>query len=314
MKFFNSFDSLEHIPNPVLTIGTFDGVHIGHQKIIQQLNNEAKKLNGQSVLLTFYPHPRMVLNPTNHGLKLLQTQEEKLSKLNKYGLENIIVIPFTQEFANLSAEEFVKKYLVEKLKVKKLVIGYDHQFGKNREGGIEFLNSICDKYNFTVNEIPAQEINEVNISSTRIRKAIEEGDVTIANRYLGDAFTISGTVVRGEQLGRKIGFPTANILIDDETKIIPSSGVYAVKASVEKGEEIQAMMNIGTRPTVSEALKTTIEVNLFDFNEDIYTKQIEISILSKIRDEQKFENIEALISQLKNDEKICRNYYQSLSF
>ena len=313
MKIINSFDFLAHIPNPVLTIGTFDGVHVGHQKIIKQLNDEAEKLNGQSVLMTFYPHPRMVLNPTNHGLKLLQTQDEKLAKLERYGLENVIVIPFTKEFANLSAEEFVEKYLVEKLKVKKLVIGYDHQFGKNREGGIEFLNSICSKYNFTVKEIPAEEINEVNISSTRIRTAIENGDISKANKYLGEPFTLNGIVIKGEQLGRKIGFPTANVFIDDETKIIPSNGVYAVKASTEKGKEIQGMMNIGVRPTVSEALKTSIEVNLFDFNEDIYSKRIEISILSKIRDEQKFENIDALISQLKNDEKICRNYYQSLS-
>jgi len=313
MKFLTSFDFLEEIPNPVLTIGTFDGVHIGHQKIIQQLNDEAEKLNGQSVLLTFFPHPRMVLNPTNHGLKLLQTQEEKLLKLSKYGLENIIVIPFNQEFANLSAEAFVKKYLVEKLKVKKLVIGYDHQFGKNREGGIEFLNSICDKYNFTVNEIPAQEINEVNISSTRIRNAIESGDILKANKYLGEPFTINGTVIKGEQLGRKIGFPTANIYIGDETKIIPSKGVYVVSAKIENGEVLHGMMNIGIRPTVSNSLNSSIEVNLFDFNKDIYSKQIEVSILSRIREEQKFENVDALINQLKNDEKICRDYFQSLT-
>ena len=185
MKIFNGFDQLGEIPNPVLTIGTFDGVHVGHQKILQMLNDEAKKIGGESVLFTFYPHPRMVLFPDSHGLKLIQTQEEKIEKLKKMGLQNLIILPFTKEFSNLSATEFVEDYLVNRLHVKKLVIGYDHQFGKNREGTLEFLKSISTTYDFEVIEISAKEINDVNISSTKIRTAIEKGEIAVANKFLG---------------------------------------------------------------------------------------------------------------------------------
>ena len=306
MKVFNNFDDLGEIRNPVLTIGTFDGVHVGHQKIIQQINKEADKLNGESVLLTFYPHPRIVLNPKNHGLSLIQTQEEKLKKLEKFGLKNIIVIPFTPEFANLSAKDFVLKYLVEKLKVKNIIIGYDHQFGKNREGGVDFLNKISEKHGFKVTEIPAQEINDVNISSTIIRKAIENGDMPIANKYLGENFSIQGSVVKGQQLGRTIGFPTANIEITDTTKIIPPKGVYHVSVEV-KGVKYYGMMNIGERPTVSDSGIKSIEVNIFDFDKEIYGEITTISIFEKVRDEIKFNSIEELKNQLKIDEKHCHN-------
>jgi len=307
MKIFNDFNKLATIKNPVLTIGTFDGVHVGHQKIIQQLNTEAKKLKGESVLFTFYPHPRMVLNPTNHGLKLIQTQEEKLEKLKEYGLDNLIVIPFTNEFSNLSAEDFVKKYLVDQLNVKKVVIGYDHQFGKNREGGIEFLKAVSTKYAFDVIEITAEEINEVNISSTRIRKAIEKGDLKTANEYLGDPFQLNGIVVEGKKLGRTIGYPTANIQVNSDLKIIPDNGVYFVNVKLRAGENYYGMLNIGYRPTVSDEHIQTIEVNLFDFNNEIYNEAIQVSFISKLRDEKKFKSIDELTIQLQEDEKKCRS-------
>lgn len=312
MKVFNSFENLESIINPVLTIGTFDGVHIGHQKIIKKLNKEAEKNDGQSVLLTFYPHPRIVLNPENHGLSLIQTQEEKLAKLEHFGLDNVIVIPFTPAFSNLSAEEFVLEFLVEKLKVNTIIIGYDHQFGKNREGGVNFLNSISSKYNFNVIEIPAQEINDVNISSTRIRKAIENGEVEIANKYLGEPLLLHGKVVKGKQLGRTIGYPTANIELLSSLKITPKKGVYLVKIKINN-IEYDGMMNIGTRPTVSKSNNISIEVNIFNFNNDIYYEEVEVSILKKIRDEKKFDSIEKLKNQLKEDEQNCINISHTLS-
>ena len=211
MKIFQGFENIEAIPNPVLTIGTFDGVHIGHQKIINQLNKAAKEIGGESVLFTFYPHPRMVLYPENHGLKLIQTQMEKMDKLRRFGLKNVIVHPFTKNFSRLSALEFVRDYLVNQLHVKKLVIGYDHQFGKNREGSISFLREVQDTYGFEVIEIPAQEIDDVNISSTKIRNAILKGETNRVAKFLGEPYELYGRVVKGQALGRIIGFPTANI-------------------------------------------------------------------------------------------------------
>ncbi len=312
MKIFNGFEELTTIKNAVLTIGTFDGVHIGHQKILQKLQEEAYKIDGETVLFTFYPHPRMVLNPTNHGLKLIQTQEEKIEKLKKIGLENLIVQPFTSEFSNLSAKDFVEKFLIEKLNVKKLVIGHDHQFGKNREGTLEFLKEMSVKHNFEVIEIPAQEINEVNISSTKVRKAIESGDIDVANAYLGFPFELNGVVVKGKQLGRTIGFPTANIELKSDIKILPKKGVYAAEIQLSDYTHYIGMMNIGNRPTISNELKETIEVNIFDFNQSIYSNEIKVKLFGRIRDEFKFDSIEKLKEQLIKDEKTCRNYFNSL--
>ena len=312
MKIFNGFEELTTIKNAVLTIGTFDGVHIGHQKILQKLQEEAYKIDGETVLFTFYPHPRMVLNPTNHGLKLIQTQEEKIEKLKKISLENLIVQPFTSEFSNLSAKDFVEKFLIEKLNVKKLVIGHDHQFGKNREGTLEFLKEMSVKHNFEVIEIPAQEINEVNISSTKVRKAIESGDIDVANAYLGFPFELNGVVVKGKQLGRTIGFPTANIELKSDIKILPKKGVYAVEIQLSDYTHYIGMMNIGNRPTISNELKETIEVNIFDFNQSIYSNEIKVKLFGRIRDEFKFDSIEKLKEQLIKDEKTCRNYFNSL--
>ncbi len=305
MNEYQDFHSIEKIHHPVITIGTFDGVHIGHQKIIKQLNEEAEKVNGESVLFTFYPHPRMVLYPEDHGIKLIQTQEEKMAKLEKMGLKNCIVFPFTFEFSRMTALEFVRDFLVNKLHVKKLVIGYDHQFGKNREGSIQFLKDICDTYDFEVIEIPAQDIDEVNVSSTKIRDAILDGNIEKANDYLGDSFEITGTVVKGNQLGRTIGYPTANIVLNSDLKLIPGNGVYAVRVNVH-GTWFNGMMNIGIRPTVVSNGGRTIEVNIFDFEETIYDETVTVQFLSKWRDEQTFTGLEELKKQLKIDEETIR--------
>lgn len=309
MKVFNGFDSILEIKNPVLTIGTFDGVHIGHQKIIERLNEEAAKIDGESVLFTFYPHPRMVLFPDSHGLKLIQTQAEKIDKLRKCGLQNVIVFPFTKEFSRLTAIEFVRDYLVNRLNVKKLVIGYDHQFGKNREGSLEFLKEIADTYDYEVIEIPAQDIDEVNVSSTKIRNALLGGDIETANNYLGENFELTGTVVKGNQIGSQIGFPTANIQIDSELKLIPGNGVYAVYVRLEDGSLVNGMLNIGTRPTVTASDELRIEVHLFDTALNLYGQKLTVRFLKRVRDEIRFEDKESLINQLKNDEITVRNIF-----
>ena len=305
MRIFNSFDEVDKISFPVLTIGTFDGVHIGHQKIIQQLKKEALQLGGESVLFTFYPHPRMVLFPDAHGLQLLTTQEEKLKFLEVCGIDNVIVQPFTFDFSRLTALEFVRDYLVNKLHVKKLIIGYDHQFGKNREGSIDFLRTLADVYEFEVIEIPAQDIDDVNVSSTKIRNALKSGDVDTACNYLGRPYSLTGKVVHGKELGRTIGFPTANIHVSDDTKLIPANGVYAVKVSVGTSS-YHGMLNIGNRPTVNSTVDRSIEVHIFDFDSLIYDAKITIEFIRFIRQEKEFSSVEALRSQLQEDELSIR--------
>ncbi len=308
MNIYYDFSSISSIKNPVLTIGTFDGVHVGHKKIIDQLNEEASKIGGESVLFTFFPHPRMVIFPESHGLKLIQTQEEKLEKLKEMGLQNVIVFPFTFEFSRLTALEFVRDMLVNQLHVKKLVIGYDHQFGKNREGSIHFLRDVAETYEFEVIEIPAQDIDAVHVSSTKIREALNTGDIEKANDYLGAPFQLSGTVVKGKQLGRTIGFPTANIQLANDLKLIPQNGVYAVKVFYQN-ECLKGMMNIGVRPTIEGKNDPTIEVHIFDFDQTIYGDNLRVELYKKTRDEQKFNGIEALKNQLKLDEISIRTFF-----
>ncbi len=305
MRIFNDLNAIAEISNPVVTIGTFDGVHIGHQKILQTLLDEAKRIDGESVLLTFYPHPRMILYPESHGMKLLQTQAEKMEKLSEYGLQNLIIYPFSFDFSRLTALEFVRDILVNKLHVRKIVIGYDHQFGKNREGNIQYLKDIADTYEFEVIEIPAQDIDEVNISSTKIREALLKGDVQRAAVFLGQPYVISGKVVRGRALGRTIGFPTANIEVNSDLKLVPGIGVYAVEVHVE-GNAYRGMLNIGKRPTIVSTDDVHLEVHILDFQEDIYDKMITIRFMERVRDEQKFESVEALKEQLQKDEKFVR--------
>lgn len=312
MRIYQGFDQLLEIPNPVLTIGTFDGVHVGHQKIIQQLNREAEAIGGESVLFTFYPHPRMVLYPESHGLRLIQTQAEKMDKLRRMGLQNVIVHPFTMDFSRLTAVEFVRDYLVNRLKVKKLVIGYDHQFGKNREGSIEFLKDVAPIYGFDVQEISAQEIDEVNISSTKIRTAILDGEMKLAESYLGEPFELHGRVIQGNAMGRSIGFPTANLDIESDIKLIPKLGVYAVNVVLQDGTLREGMMNIGIRPSIANHDDLSIEVNLFDFHGNLYDQYVTVQLLSRFRDEMKFESIDGLKEQLKKDEETIRAYFNSL--
>lgn len=308
MRIFQGFDDIHKIPHPVLTIGTFDGVHLGHQKIINQLNEVAKKTGGESVLFTFYPHPRMVLFPDSHGLQLIQTQEEKQEKLKRIGLQNMIVHPFTPNFSRISAIEFVRDFLVNQLKVKTLIIGYDHHFGKNREGDIELLKELAPVYEFEVIEIDAKEVDEVNVSSTKIRDALKEGDVELANSYLGEEFEINGKVVHGEKIGTKLGFPTANIDIESDIKLIPKQGVYASKTVLQNGETYYSLLSIGDRPTVDSSGKLSIETYLLDFDGNLYGDYVKIKLLKYLREEEKFDTLDELIQAMHKDEETLRNW------
>jgi riboflavin kinase/FMN adenylyltransferase len=314
VKIFQGFDELTKIPNPVLTIGTFDGVHLGHQKIINQLNEEAEKVGGESVLFTFYPHPRMVLFPDSHGLKLIQTQVEKLEKLERMGLKNVIVHPFTKEFSRLSATEFVRDYLVNKLNVKTIVIGYDHQFGKNREGTLKLLQELAPVYDFNVIEIGAEDINDVNVSSTKIRRAVQDGNIEKANSFLGDFFELGGKVVHGKELGRSLGFPTANLEIDNDIKLLPKNGVYAVRVKLENSSEFFGILNIGTRPSVDASDKISVEVYILDFDKEIYDEYITLKLLKFVRNEVKYENLSKLKSQIAKDEKLVRTWIDQFNW
>ena len=314
MRIFEGLSDLSHIKNAVVTIGTFDGVHLGHQEILKTLIAEAEKCEGESVLLTFYPHPRMVLFPEQTDLQLLQTQAEKLEKLASIGLQNVVIYPFSKEFADLSAERFVEEILIKGLQAKMVIIGYDHQFGHNREGNLAFLKQYAEKGFFDLREIPAEQIDEANISSSKIRKAILGGEISIANSFLGSPFELSGTIVKGLQNGRNIGFPTANIRIDDQQKIIPATGVYAVEMDVA-GTSCRGMMNVGWRPTIEEEkLERKIEVHLFDFQKEIYDEVCQIRVLQFVRAEHKFPNLEALKVQIQRDEETVRAYFSTAQF
>jgi riboflavin kinase/FMN adenylyltransferase len=308
MRIFEGIESLGEIKNPVVTIGTFDGVHLGHQKIIEQLNLEADKIGGESVLLTFDPHPRIVLFPENHNVKLIQTLDEKFQVLEKFDLKNVVLVPFTKGFSELSATDFVEQILVGNLKAKKVVIGYDHQFGRNREGNIHFLKSVSEKYGFEVIEISAKSIDEINISSTKIRDSLLLGDVQTAKLFLSRPYEISGSVIRGNQLGRTLGFPTANVKVDSELKLIPANGVYAVQVKID-GKMHFGVMNIGTKPTVNSSNEKSLEVHIFDFNKVIYGDIITVFMEKHIRNEQKFANLDELKRAISNDEAVCRKYY-----
>ncbi len=301
MKVYHNLDDLQTINNPVLTTGTFDGVHLGHRKIIENLKDAAKNEDGETVIFTFYPHPRMVIFPDDNDLQLLNTQQEKIALLEEAGIDHLIIYPFSKDFSRLSALEFVRDILVDKIGMKKIVIGYDHQFGKNREGNLEHLQELSGIFDFTVQEIPAKDIDQINISSTKIRKALLDGDVDTANSFLGYNYTVTGEVVEGRKLGRTIDFPTANLKISYRHKLVPGIGVYVVKVLVD-GNEYGGMMNIGLRPTVDgNATVPVPEVHLFDFSGDLYGKEVTVKFLSRIRDEIKFPGVDALKQQLHND-------------
>ncbi len=305
MKVYYTLEDFKKLDNAVVTTGTFDGVHIGHRRILTRLQESAQRSGGESVLFTLFPHPRLVLQP-DLDLKLITSLEEKVYLLEKTGLDHLVVFPFTQEFSKTSSLEFVRNILVNAIGAKKLVIGYDHHFGRNREGTFEHLKEFGPVYGFDVEEIPAQDIDDVKVSSTKIRKALLQGDVALANNYLNHEFMLSGFVVRGNRLGSKLGYPTANIELKDAHKIVPADGVYAVKTErIADNKVYTGMCNIGHRPTVSGVSKT-IEVNLFDFNDDLYGEQIRLFFVKRLRDELKFNGLDELIAQLKKDEKHSR--------
>ncbi len=295
----------------MVTIGTFDGVHIGHRKILERIIHSAQELNCESVVLTFFPHPRMVLQESSE-VKLLNTIDEKMGLLETIGIDSLIIHPFDKEFSRLSAEEFVKNILVDQFNIQKIIIGHDHRFGRNRTADINDLIEFGKEYNFEVEQISAQEIDEIAVSSTKIRNAILDGNIALANDYLGYPYFFSGEVVKGKQLGRTIGFPTANINIKEDYKLIPKNGVYVVK-SKHNNQPIFGMMNIGTRPTVN-GTNQTIEVHFFDFDKDIYNQHITIEILEFIRDEHKFESLEALKNQIQKDKEFSINYHNNTTF
>lgn len=285
----------------MVTIGTFDGVHLGHQKVILRLKDIAKKNNGETVIFTFQTHPRLVTAPDETNLRLLTTLSEKINLFEKYGIDHLIVYPFDKAFSELSYTEFVEKLLVNQIGTHSLVVGYDHKFGKNREGGFDYLQKCATKFNFEIEKLDALFVEEVNVSSTKIRDALQSGNILKANHYLGYEFTLHGTVINGKQLGRKLGFPTANIESSDRNKIIPKFGVYAVKVVVNN-LNYKGMLNIGTRPTFNNnADNRSIEVNIFDFTGDIYGHEITLIFVDKIREEQKFENVDMLVTQLEKD-------------
>ncbi|WGH74797.1 bifunctional riboflavin kinase/FAD synthetase [Tenacibaculum tangerinum] len=310
MEIIHSIFDLIPTQKTMVTIGTFDGVHIGHQKIIEKLVSEAKRNNKKSVLLTFFPHPRMVLQK-DVTIKLINTIDERAQYLEKLQLDYLIIHPFSKDFSRLTALDFVRDVLVNQLHISKLIIGYDHHFGKNREGNIEQLTEYSHLYDFTVEEIPAQDIDEVAVSSTKIRKALNNGHLKTANKYLGYHFSLTGTVVNGKKLGGKIGFPTANIHIAEEYKLIPKTGVYLIK-SILNNTTVYGMMNIGNRPTVN-GKHQTIEVHYFNFKENLYGKKLTIKLLYYLREEQKFDTVAELISQLKKDQEACLNYLKTIN-
>lgn len=308
MKIFQKTSSFSSEEKTFVTIGTFDGVHFGHQKIIEKLVSEAKKAQKKSVLLTFFPHPRMVLQK-DASIELINTIEERAFLLEKTGLDYLIIHPFSRAFSRTTALEFVRDILVNQLNISKLIIGYDHHFGKNREGNITQLTEYSHLYDFKVEEIPAQDIDDVSVSSTKIRRALHSGNLKTANNYLGYNFMLNGNVVNGKKLGGKIGYPTANIGVKETYKLIPKTGVYVVKSMIAE-EIVFGMMNIGNRPTIN-GNHQTIEVHFFDFNKDLYHQNLTIELLYFLRDEQKFDSLELLIDQLKKDESIARDYIKN---
>ena len=302
MRIFDNLKSYSSEKESVLTIGTFDGIHIGHNKILKTLVEESKKNKLSSLIITFFPHPRMILQKSNE-IKMIDTMDEKIHLLEKAGIDNLIIHPFDHNFSKIRAKDFVEDILVNKLKIKQIIIGYDHRFGKDREASVEDLKKFGLDYMFNVNEIPAQEIDSIAISSTKIREAILTGEIKKCNEFLGRNFMLTGKVVYGEGLGKKINLPTANIKIKENYKIIPKNGVYLVKTALNSNIYF-GMMNIGVRPTVGGKNKS-LEIHFFNFKDNIYNKTISIEIISKIRDEEKFSSIDELKIQLKKDEEFC---------
>lgn len=328
MKIYNHIDEFQKLKNAVVTIGTFDGVHIGHQKIIARLQEVARQTGGETVILTFFPHPRMILHPEDVNIKLITTMKEKAELLEKLGIDHLIITPFTRDFSNLSPQEYIKNILVDKIGTSQIVMGYDHRFGKDREGGLEYLQKLGPVYGYEIEEIPEQDIHDMAVSSTKIRSSLLSGDVDMASDFLGHPFHLTGKVIKGDQIGRQLGYPTANLFIEETYKLIPSDGIYAVTVEVE-GSELKVesgelnrdefsgvnpksqvsnlkslkkgMAYIGHRPTIN-GMSRNIEVNIFDFNSDIYKQTIRLYFHHFIREDQRFVSLEELKLQISRDE------------
>lgn len=309
MKIYQSTINFSTNRKTIVTIGTFDGVHIGHQSILKKLIHSAREQKNESIVLTFFPHPRMVLQQDS-SIKLLNTIDEKATLLEKFGLDYLIIQPFDETFSNMLAEDFVKNILVDKLNIHKIIIGHDHRFGKNRIADINDLIDFGKKYNFEVEQISAQDIDEITISSTKIRKALLDGKIKLANQFLGYSYFFSGKVIQGKKIGRTIGFPTANIQISENYKLLPKNGVYIISSKFDTVLHY-GMMNIGNNPTLGNN-EQSIEVHFFEFNQDLYNENLEITILHYIRDEQKFNTIDELKVQLEYDKTFSLNFIKSL--
>ena len=304
MKVYHSISEFQNVSRPILTTGTFDGVHFGHKIIIDRLKEIAKNQNGETVLLTFSPHPRMVLFPDDHNLQLINTLDEKIKLLEQAGIEHLIIHPFTMAFSRTTSMQFVRDIIVNELNTHKLVIGYNHHFGRNREGSFEHLKEYAPLYGFEVEEISAQLIDDVSISSTKIRNSLLSGDVSKAADYLGYNYPLKGQVIEGQQIGRTLGFPTANLKVLDGSKLIPKDGVYAVHVEVKR-QTFKGMMNIGNNPSLISK-KHSLEVHIFDFDSDIYDEQIEVRFIKRIREEISFDNLDTLKIQLEQDEDTAK--------
>lgn len=309
MKIFHSINDFVSSKKTILTLGTFDGVHIGHRKILEKLTQNVENGKYESLVLTFFPHPRMVLQGQSE-VKLLTTIAEKIELLEKSGIENLVIHPFDEDFSKLTALEFVKKVLVDQLHIQKIIIGHDHRFGRNRTANIDDLIAFGKEYGFEVEQISAQEIEAVSVSSTKIRKELKEGNVTLANEYLGYDYFLTGTITKGKQLGRTIGFPTANIKVLEEYKLIPKNGVYIVKSCIDQ-KTVFGMMNIGLNPTIPSE-KLSIEIHYFNFDADLYDRKIVVSIMKYIRPEQKFDSVDLLKAQLEKDKVTALDYISHL--
>ena len=310
MKIYQHLSEFKKLANAVVTIGTFDGVHYGHQKIVKRLCELAKDTGGESVILTFFPHPRLILDPENQNLKMINTVKQKAEILAGLGVDHLIIIPFTRDFSNLSAKEYIQQILIDTIGMKYIIVGYDHRFGKDRKGGMSELELYAKDFNYKIELIKEQDINDVAVSSTKIRQALLQGDMALAAEYLGYPFSIEGRVVKGDKIGRTIGYPTANIFVEETYKLIPSDGIYAV--TVKMGDEnYRGMAYIGQRPTIN-GMTRNIEVNIFDFNKEIYGQTIVMTFLQFLRHDVKFTGLEALKEQLHEDKQNTLAYFHTL--
>ena len=300
MKVYHDIKDFRKIPNAIVTIGTFDGVHLGHQAVFKQMVDKARQIGGETVVITFFPHPRIVISPNDNRLRLITSQEDKIEHLRRSNIDNLIIINFTKEFSHTSSEDFIKDYVVRYIQPAILVIGYDHHFGSNRSGDFDTLSNLGMEFHFAVEKINEQDIEDITISSTKIRSALQQGDIKLANKLLGYSYSTSGIVTHGDSIGRTLGFPTANISIKPEYQLIEKAGAFVTIAKVD-GKDYPSMTYIGRRPTISNGLPTSTETYIMDFDGDLYGKEIRVTFVDRVRDEMTFDNLERLKSQIQED-------------